>query len=120
MIRPELRLKYYKNCLEANGFENKINYLENDKIDAENRITLKLQQRFRSKKHTVFTENINRIGLSADNDKRIQSMDSIKTYTYGTSKDKIRNNEGINYKNITKQYKKMSNFDDTTGKKQKI
>ena len=47
MIRPELRLKYYKNSLEANQFENKINYLENNKIDADNRITLKLQQRFR-------------------------------------------------------------------------
>ena len=47
MIRPELRLKYYKNCLEANQFENKINYLENNKIDADNRITFKLQQRFR-------------------------------------------------------------------------
>ena len=44
--------------------------------------------------------------MSADNDKRIQSMDSIKTFTYGTSKDKIRKNEGINYKNIIKQYKK--------------
>ena len=47
MIRSELKLKYHKNCLEANRFENKINYLENNKIDADNRITLKLQQRFR-------------------------------------------------------------------------
>ena len=106
MIRSELKLKYHKNCLEANRFENKINYLENNKIDVDNRITLKLQQRFRWKKHNVFTENVNRIGLSADNDKRIQSMDSIKTYTYGTSKDKIRKNEGVKYKNIIKQYKK--------------
>ena len=50
-------------------------------------IPLKSQQRF---KH-VFTEQVNKIALSANDDKRIQSIDSIKTYAYGTSKDKERN-----------------------------
>ena len=36
---------------------------------------LKSQQRFKSKKHNVFTEEINKI---ASSDKRIQSIDSIE------------------------------------------
>ena len=48
---------------------------------------LKLQQRFRSKKHNVLTEKINKIALNANDDKRMQSIDSIETYAYGTRKD---------------------------------
>ena len=40
----------------------------------------KLQQRFRNKKHNVFNEEVNKIRLSADDDKRIQSTDSLKIY----------------------------------------
>ena len=36
---------------------------------------LKSQQRFKTKKHNVFTEEINKI---ASSDKRIQSIDSIE------------------------------------------
>ena len=43
---------------------------------------LKSQQGFRGKKHNVFTEEIKKIVLSANNDKRIQSIDSIKTCTW--------------------------------------
>ena len=34
---------------------------------------MKLQQRFRTKKYNVFTENVNKIELSANDDKRIKS-----------------------------------------------
>ena len=46
-----------------------------------------LQQRFRSKEHNVFTKEVNKIAVSANNDKRIQPINSAETYTYGTSKD---------------------------------
>ena len=52
-----------------------------------NKLILKSQQRFRSKKYNVFTEEVNRTELSANNDKRIQSIDSIETYAYGPGKD---------------------------------
>ena len=35
----------------------------------------------------VFTEEINKIALSSNDDKRMQSIDSIETYAYGTSKN---------------------------------
>ena len=41
----------------------------------ENKVILKTQQRFRSKKHKVFTEEINKIALSSNDDKRIQTID---------------------------------------------
>ena len=40
----------------------------------------KQQQRFGSEKHNTFTEEINKIALSANVDKRMQSIDSIETY----------------------------------------
>ena len=43
--------------------------------------------RFKSGRHNVFIEEINKIALSSDDDKRMQPIDSKETYPYGTSKD---------------------------------
>ena len=45
-------------------------------------VLLKSQQRFISKKHDVYTESINIIALSNNDDKRIVS-DEITSYPYG-------------------------------------
>ena len=41
----------------------------------------------------VFTEEITKILLSSNDDKRKQSIDSIETYAYGTSKDLLSEKE---------------------------
>ena len=46
---------------------------------------LKSQQRFKSDHHKVYTEEVNKIALSSDDDKRLQTFDSIETYWYGTN-----------------------------------
>ena len=46
-------------------------------------VILKSQQRFISTKHDVDTENVNKIALSNDDDKRIVSSDKITSYPYG-------------------------------------
>ena len=46
-----------------------------------NKLIIKAKLIFRSKKHNVFTEKINKIYLSSNHDKRIQQIDSIETYT---------------------------------------
>ena len=46
-------------------------------------VIFKSQQRFISKKHDVYTENINKIALSNNDYKRIVSSDKISSYTYG-------------------------------------
>ena len=37
----------------------------------------------RSDKHIIYTQVVNKIALSADDDKRIISKDGISTYAYG-------------------------------------
>ena len=46
-------------------------------------IILKSQQRFISNKHNVYTEDVNKIALRNDDDKRIVSPDKISSYPYG-------------------------------------
>ena len=48
--------------------------------------------------------------LSLNDDKRIQSTDSIETYAYGTSIDLVHEKEVIKCNNIITQYKN-DNFD---------
>ena len=67
---------------------------------------LKTQQWFKSERHNVFTEEINKIALSSNDDKRIQSIDSIKTCAYGTSKGLVSEKVVIKCNNVIKRYKK--------------
>ena len=46
-------------------------------------VILKSQQRFISNKHDVYTEDVNKIALSNDDDKRIVSSNKITSYSYG-------------------------------------
>ena len=52
-------------------------------------LILKTQQRFKSERHNVFTEENNKIALSSNGEKRMLSIDSIERYAYGTRKDLI-------------------------------
>ena len=63
-------------------------------------------KKFKSEKHNVFTEEINKIALSSNDDKRMQSIDSIETNAYGMSKDLVSEKEEITCNNIIKRYKK--------------
>ena len=46
------------------------------------KVILKSQQRFTSNKYDVYTEDVNKIALSNDDDKRIVSPDKISSYPY--------------------------------------
>ena len=59
-------------------FEKYTDCLSNDKI------ILKSQQRFKSDHHKVYTEEVNKIALSSDDDKRLQTFNRVTTYPYGT------------------------------------
>ena len=65
IIKKMIKFNDYKKCLL------------NDEV------IFKSQQRFISKKHDVYTENINKIALSNDDDKSIVSSDKITSYPYG-------------------------------------
>ena len=66
------------------------------------KIILKSQKRFKSERQNVFTEEINKIALSPNDDKRIHLIDSIEAYAYGIKKELIRKEEKIKFINIIK------------------
>ena len=82
LIKRELLFENYKDCLF------------NDKI------ILKSQQRFKSDHHNVYTEEINKIALSSNDDKRLQTSDRIKTYPYGTNAFKVCESEMLMVKHL--------------------
>ena len=65
VIKRMIKFNDYNNCL------------------LKDEVILKLQQRFISKKRDVYTENINKVALSNNGDKRIVSSDKITSYPYG-------------------------------------
>ena len=73
-----------------------------ERIHKSNKLILKT---IRSERHNVFTEEINKIALSSNGDKRMKSIDSIERYAYGTSKDLVSEKEANRCKNVTKRYK---------------
>ena len=117
--KRKVKFKDYKNCLEAAQTENKINHLEKHKIDVDSlkegqkefiknkKLTLKTQPIFKNEKHNIFTEEINKISLSSNEDKRIQSIYSIENYAYGMNKNLVCKKEEIKCNNVIKQYKNV-------------
>ena len=64
------------------------------------KILLKLQQSFKCDYHEVYTEEINKISLSSNDDKRLQTYDRIKTYPYGTNAFKVCESEMLMVKHL--------------------
>ena len=65
-----------------------------------NKAILKSQQRFKSERHDVYTEEINKIALSRNDDKRLQTFDRITSYPYGASVGKVCKTELLSKVNI--------------------
>ena len=68
-------------------FENYKDSLFNDKV------IIRSQQRFRSYNHKVYTEEDNKIALSSNDDKRIQTFDKVTTYLYRKNVVKVCEDE---------------------------
>ena len=77
-------LKYpdYENCL------------------SNNKVILKSQQIFKSEAHNVCTEEVNKIALGSNDDKRLQTYDRIASYLYGSSAGKVCKTEILSNVNI--------------------
>ena len=70
VLKKQLKFNDYKDCL------------------LNNEIILKSQQ-LKSEAHNVYTEEINKIALNSNDDKRLQAFDRITSYPYGTSVGKV-------------------------------
>ena len=75
VIKRRLMFENYKDCLF------------NDKT------ILRSQQRSKSYHQKVYTEEVNKIALSSDDDKRLQTFNRVTTYPYGTLAVKVCENE---------------------------
>ena len=82
VIKQILKFSDYKDCL------------------LNNEIILKSQQRFKSEKHGVYTEEVNKIALSSNDDKRLQTSDGITSYPYGAIAGKVCKTELLSKVNI--------------------
>ena len=82
VIKRRLKFNDYKDCLLSN------------------QIALKSQQRFKNERHDVYTEEINKIALTSNDDKRLQTFDRITSYPYGTSAGKVCKKELLSKVNI--------------------
>ena len=49
------------------------------------RVQYRVQHRFVSQKHVLYTQKINKVALSIGDNKRVQDCDGNRTYAYGTS-----------------------------------
>ena len=58
-----------------------------------NKTILKSQLKFKSDHHDVYTEEVNKIALSSNDDKRLQSFDGVATYPYGANALKVCESE---------------------------
>ena len=65
VIKKMFKFEDYKKCL------------------SDNEPILKSQQRFESENHEVYTEKINKIALSSNDDKRIVALDGITRNPHG-------------------------------------
>ena len=72
------------------------------------KLILQTQQRFKCERHNVFTEEINKIALISNDDKRMESIGSIETYACGTSKYLVSEKEVIKCNNVIKPYKNVT------------
>ena len=58
-----------------------------------NKIILKSQRRFKSDYHEVYTDEVNKITLSSNDDKILQTLDRVTTYLHGTNAFKVSESE---------------------------
>ena len=75
VIKRILKFNHYKKCLY------------------DKKPIIQLQQRFKSEAYIVYTEEINKMALGNDDDKRLQVFNNIITYSFGTNAFKVCESE---------------------------
>ena len=101
VITRKLKFENCKSCLEATQLEKKINRLEKNNINIDStkenhkefikskKSILKIQQKFKSERHNVFTPEINKIALSS-NDDEIKHIRLIQQKQMCTDQERIQ------------------------------
>ena len=82
VIKQKLMFQNFKDCL------------------LNNKTVYRSQERFKSYNHDFYTEEVNKIALSNNDDKRTQTFDGIETYPYGTNAFKVCESEMLIIKDL--------------------
>ena len=71
-----------------------------------NNTKLRSQLGFKSNLYNVYTEEVNKIALNSNDDKRLQTFDRVTTYPYETNAFKVCESEII----VVKKYSSLQNI----------
>ena len=84
-----IKAKGTKKCIVKREiiFKNYVDALFNDEV------IIRSQQRFRSDHHKFCAEEVNKMALSGNDDKGVQTFDKVTTYPYGTNTFMVCENE---------------------------
>ena len=88
------KLKEQKKCI----IKRRIKFEDYKDSLFNNNTILRLQLRFKSDLHIMYTEEVNKIAISSNDDKRLQTHDKITTYPYGTNAFKVCESEMMKMK----------------------
>ena len=88
-IKEKKKANGTKKCV----IKNDVKFEDYKKSTLKNETITRSQKRFKSDHHNVFTEEINKVSISSNDDKRIQDFDGITTHAYGTPAVKICGSE---------------------------
>ena len=87
-INRKPKFQDYKNCLNEAKIDGKIKSLQKNTFNADNikeliknNLILETQQKFTSERPNIFTEVINKIFLSSNDDRKLQSVDLTEIYS---------------------------------------
>ena len=65
-----------------------------------NKTIIRSQLRLKSNHNNVYTEEVNKIALNSNDDKRLQTFDRVTTYPYGTNAFKVCESEMLMVKDL--------------------
>ena len=94
--KEDKKAKRTKKCV----IKQRLKFIDHKDCLLNNEIVLKSQKRFKSERHDVYAEGINKIALNSNDDKRLQTFDRITSYPYGGSASKVRKTELLSKVNI--------------------
>ena len=75
IVKREIKFKNYMDCFFNDA------------------VIVKSQQIFTSDHHSIYTEEVNKIALNSNGDKRLQTFDKVITFPYGTNVFKVCKSE---------------------------
>ena len=87
--KETMKAKGTKKCV----IKSELTFKNYEESVLENKVILESQLRFRRDHHNVDTDDVNKIAISPNDDKRLQTFDGVTTYPYGTNAFKVCESE---------------------------